>query len=93
MSKIYDNGTYRELTAEEIAQQQAEERKQLQSMDYGELVESLIRRKYSLSAELSLHRQQLRKPEEFAEYDTYCEQCKAEARILLGGSNDGTQNN
>ena len=85
MSKIYDNGIYRELTVEEIAQQQAEERKQYQSMDYGELVENLIRRKYSLSAELSLHRQQFRKPEEFAVYDAYAEQCKAEAKEMLQG--------
>lgn len=72
------------VSAEEIAQQQAEERKQYQSMNYGELVESLIRRKYSLSAELSIQRQKDRKPDEFAEYDTYCEQCKAEAKNKLG---------
>ena len=53
------------------------------SQDYGELVETLIRRKYSLSAELSLHRQQFRKPEEFAEYNAYAEQCKAEAKEML----------
>lgn len=85
MNKIYENGIYRELTAEEIAQQQVEERKHYQSMNYGELVENLIRRKYSLSAELSLHRQQFRKPEEFAVYDAYAEQCKAEAKEMLQG--------
>ena len=85
MSKIYIDGVYREMTAEEIAQQREEERKQYQSMNYGELVESLIRRKYSLSDELSLHRQQFRKPEEFAVYDAYAEQCKAEAKEMLQG--------
>lgn len=85
MSKIYDNGTYRDMTADEIAQQREEERKQYQSMDYGDLVESLIRRKYSLSAELAILRQRDSKPQEFAEYNAYAEQCKAEARILLGG--------
>lgn len=84
MSKIYDNGTYRELTAEEIAKQQAEERKQLQSMDYGVLVENLIRRKYSLSAELAILRQRDSKYAEFIEYNDYAEQCKAEAKALLG---------
>ena len=85
MSKIYDNGTYRELTAEEIAQQKEEEKKQYQSMDYGELVEILIRRKYSLSAELAILRQRDSKPEEFAEYNAYAEQCKAEAKEMLQG--------
>lgn len=84
MSKIYDNGIYRELTAEEIAQQQEEERKQYQSMDYGELVENLIRRKYSLSAELAILRQRDSKYAEFIEYNDYAEQCKAEAKALLG---------
>lgn len=86
MSKIYDNGTYRELTAEEIAQQQAEERKQYQSMDYGELVENLIRQRYSLSEELAILRQRYTKLEEFDEYNAYAEQCKAKAKSLLGGS-------
>lgn len=85
MSKIYENGIYRDMTAEEIAQQQAEERKQYQSMDYGELVENLIRRKYSLSAELAILRQRDSKPVEFAVYDAYAEQCKEEAKEMLQG--------
>ena len=83
MSKIYDNGSYRELTEEEIAEAQAEAKRFAQSQDYGELVESLIRRKYSLSAELSILRQRDSKPEEFAEYNAYAEQCKAEAKAIL----------
>ena len=55
------------------------------SQDYGELVESLIRRKYSLSAELAILRQRDSKPEEFAEYNAYAEQCKAEAKEMLQG--------
>jgi hypothetical protein len=85
MSKIYENGIYRELTAEEIAQQQAEERKQYQSMDYGDIVETLIRQKYSLSAELAILRQRDSKPEEFAEYNAYAEECKTEAKSILQG--------
>lgn len=83
MSKIYDNGTYRELTAEEIKQQQVEERKQYQSMSYDETVELLIRRRYSYGKELSLQRQRYEKPNEFAEYYNYCEMCKTEAKNLL----------
>lgn len=83
--RINENGIYREMTAEEIAQQQAEERKQYQSMDYGELVESLIRRKYSLSAELAILRQRDSKPQEFEEYNAYAEQCKVKAKEMLQG--------
>lgn len=91
--KININGITRDMTAEEIAKYKAEEKRLIQSQDYGELVESLIRRKYSLSAELAILRQRGSKPEEFDEYNAYAEQCKAEAKNILGGSNDGTQNN
>lgn len=81
--RINDNGINRDMTAEEIAQQQAEERKQYQSMGYDELVEMLIHRKYSYGKELSLQRQRYEKPNEFAEYYNYCELCKTEAKNLL----------
>ena len=84
MSKIYDNGIYREMTAEEIAQQLVEQKRYLQSLNYGELVDSYIREKYSLSAELSILRQLDTKPEEFKEYNAYAEQCKAKAKEILG---------
>ena len=47
---------------------------------YGELVERLIRKKYNVSAELAILRQRDQKPIEFAEYNAYAEQCKAEAK-------------
>ncbi|MBQ7912171.1 MAG: hypothetical protein IJ308_00290 [Clostridia bacterium] len=50
---------------------------------YGELVERLIRKKYSVSAELAILRQRDEKPEEFAVYNAYAEQCKAEAKKYL----------
>ena len=84
MSKIYDNGIYREMTAEEIAKSQEEQKKHMQSFNYGELVDRYIREKYSLSAELSILRQRDTKPEEFAEYNAYAEQCKAKAKEILG---------
>lgn len=50
---------------------------------YDEIVDLLIRKKYSLSQELSLHRQQHKKPQEFAEYDLYAEECKKTAKEIL----------
>ena len=50
---------------------------------YGSLVEKKIREKYSLSAELAILRQRDDKPEEFAEYNAYVEQCKDEVKKSL----------
>ena len=54
------------------------------TVDYPQLVENKIRTKYSVSAELAILRQRDTKPEEFAEYNAFCEQCKAEAKTELG---------
>ena len=54
------------------------------TIDYPQLVENKIRTKYSVSAELAILRQRDTKPEEFAEYNAYCEQCKAQAKTELG---------
>lgn len=54
---------------------------------YGELVELLIRKKYNVSAELAILRQRDEKPEEFAEYNAYAEQCKIEAKKILSADN------
>lgn len=50
---------------------------------YGELVTKLIREKYSISDELAIQRQRDTKPEDFAEYNTFCEECKAKAKKEL----------
>ena len=50
---------------------------------YPQLVENKIRTKYSVSAELAILRQRNSKPEEFAEYNAFCELCKAEAKTEL----------
>lgn len=47
---------------------------------YEDLVESLIRQKYTISNELAILRQKDDKPEEFQEYYAYAEQCKVKAR-------------
>lgn len=54
-------------------------------ISYDELVEQLIRERYTLGQELATLRQRDAKPEEFAEYDSYAEQCKARAKKILGG--------
>lgn len=52
-------------------------------MDYGETVNGLIRRKYTLSEELAILRQMDTKAEEFEVYNAYAESCKEEARLLI----------
>lgn len=47
---------------------------------YNDRVNDLIRRRYSLSEELAILRQREEKPEEFAEYYGFAEQCKQEAK-------------
>lgn len=49
-------------------------------MDYGEMVNELIRRKYTLSEELAILRQRDTKAEEFEAYNEYAEQCKKEIK-------------
>lgn len=51
---------------------------------YPELVEELIRQRYTISQELAINRQRDTKPTQFEEYNSYCEACKAEAKKLLG---------
>ena len=59
------------------------------TIEYPQLVENKIRKKYSVSAELAILRQRNSKPEEFAEYNAFCELCKSEAKNEL---NIGVQN-
>lgn len=51
---------------------------------YNALVEEKIRARYAVGDELAIVRQRDRKPQEFAEYDSYCEECKREAKEELG---------
>jgi hypothetical protein len=56
---------------------------EIQKNYYGDLVEKLIRKKYSLSAELAILRQKDTKPFEYEEYNQYAEDCKLQARKIL----------
>ena len=55
-----------------------------QNAVYPQIVERLIEQKYTVKQELSISRQRDKKPQEFEEYDTYCEACKQYAKELLG---------
>ena len=50
---------------------------------YEERVVELIREKYTIDDELAILRQRDSKPNEFAEYNEYCEKCKATAKEEL----------
>ena len=91
--KKYINGEYIEMTAEEIAAMKAEadrvEAEYWQTVDYGEAVHAEIRKRYSESQEFALLRQRDEKPDEYAEYFAYCEECKAYVKAKKGVNSDG----
>ena len=77
----YVDGKFIELTPEEVAQFQAEqeqaEREYWQNISYADAVDMKIREKYTASQEFAILRQRDEKPEEYATYYAYCEECKA----------------
>lgn len=50
---------------------------------YKAAVERLIRERYSVADELGILRQRNTKPEEFAAYDAFAEECKAQAKAQV----------
>ena len=64
------------LTKEQI-QKEVERAKE---QEYENKIVALIRQKYNVNQELAILRQREVKPQEFAEYNEYVEQCKAEAK-------------
>lgn len=50
------------------------------NLTYGNQVNDLIRRRYSLSEELAILRQKDEKPDEYRAYFAFCEECKAKAK-------------
>ena len=79
--RICENGVYRDLTPEEIAEMQAvqeqAEKEHWQSIPYDDAVDAEIRKRYSVSQEFAILRQRDEKPEEYDAYYAYCEECKA----------------
>ena len=51
---------------------------------YGERVNALLRKRYSLSEELSILRRRDSAPAEFSAYNAYAEACKATAKEEVG---------
>lgn len=86
-NKVWENGKIREMTSSEIAQQQAEqaaaERAYWQSVNYDEAVDAEIRKRYSVSQEFAILRQLEEKPDEYAAYYAYCEECKAYVKAQM----------
>jgi hypothetical protein len=74
--RIYDNGTYRDMTEEEIAEMQ----KDIPSIPYEQRVVNRIRERYSVDDELAILRQRDTKPEEFAQYNAFVERIKTEEK-------------
>ena len=79
--RINDNVVYRDMTEEEVAEMQSK----TPPIDYSEAVDNAIRERYSVSQEFAILRQKDEKPEEYAEYYAYCEECKANIKKLMGG--------
>ena len=52
---------------------------------YPNLVSRLIRERYSVDDEMAILRQKETKPEEWKEYNSYCEDCKAKAKEEIYG--------
>lgn len=59
---------------------------------YAALVNEKIRARYSISEELAILRQRDTKPDEFAAYNSFVEQCKTEARVEIGLSEVNREN-
>lgn len=72
--KVYDNGKYRKMTAEEKTQMQPT------AIPYEQRVVSRIREVYSVDDELALLRQRVLKADEFERYYTFVEKIKEEER-------------
>lgn len=64
------------------------ELKQKEEAHYEAIVAEKIRRRYSLEQELAIHRQRETKPNEWKEYNAYCEQCKSEAKKQQKGKGE-----
>ena len=78
---IWENGKVREMTPEEVAEQEAQAKAAAcdywRNTPYDEAVNTEIRKQYSQSQEFAILRQKDEKPEEYAQYFAYCENCKA----------------
>jgi hypothetical protein len=86
--KVFENGAYRSLTTDEIAEYEAEEQRAeaeyWRNVDYNEAVEAEIAKRYTIGQELAIQRQRDKKPEEYEAYYAYCEECKTYVKEKKG---------
>ena len=68
------NGKFYPTTAE------VDETPVVDTRTYEEKVVDYIRERYSVDQEFAILRQRYTKPDEFAEYNSYCEWCKSQAK-------------
>ena len=85
--RIFDGKIYRDMTAEEIAERQAQteaaEKEYWQNIPYDEAVNAKIRERYTESQEFAILRQKDEKPDEYAVYYAFCEECKAYVKAQM----------
>ena len=81
---MYVNGVLRDMTPEELAEAERVEAEYWASIPYDEAVNARIRARYTESQEFAILRQRDEKPEEYASYYAYCEECKAYVRSKKG---------
>lgn len=77
--RICENGIYRDMTKEEIAELNSYTP---EPAPYEQRVVSRVRERYSIDDELAILRQRNTKPEEFEQYNAYVERIKAEERAV-----------
>ena len=86
LPRTYAEELYNKLLALLPPKTDAEQEAELITL-YSEKVNDKIRAKYSISQEFAILRQRDTKPEEFNEYNAYCEQCKAEVKSEVHDEN------
>ena len=74
--KFFENGVYREMTEQEIAEMEAN----MPTIPYEQRIVARIRERYSVDDELAILRQRDTKPDEFAAYNDFVERIKREER-------------
>ena len=77
--RVYEDGIYREMTEQEIAEMEAN----MPTIPYEQRVVARIRERYSVDDELAILRQRDTKPDEFAAYNDFVEKVKAEERSAV----------
>ena len=68
------------MKASEKFQEMIKMRNRMFARTNDQKISALIREKYSQDAEFAILRQKDSKPEEYIEYNAYCEECKAKVK-------------